>query len=52
MGLFRRSISAEELRAGQPEEQKGKQTTDYQASRGGWFVKEKKPTPGTPKQGD
>ncbi|MFL1904776.1 hypothetical protein ACJWDR_37585 [Streptomyces tauricus] len=47
MGLFRRSISAEELRAGQPDEQKGKQTTDYQASRGGWFPKKETPVPGT-----
>ena len=28
---------------------KGKET-DYQASRGGWFPREKKPTPGTPKK--
>lgn len=29
---------------------KGKET-DYSASRGGWFPREKKPTPGKPKKG-
>lgn len=52
MGLFRRTISQGELRAGQPASQKGRQVTQYQASRGGWFAKEKKPVPGTPKQGN
>lgn len=49
MGLFRRSISQDELRAALPEAQKGRQVTVYQASRGGWFPKPKKPVPGTPK---
>ncbi|MFE7072697.1 hypothetical protein ACFU96_21705 [Streptomyces sp. NPDC057620] len=46
MGLFRRSISTEELRAGQPEDQKDTQTTEYRASRGGWFPKKETPVPG------
>jgi hypothetical protein len=46
---FRKSISQDELRAGQPAEQRGQFETVYQASRGGHFpVEEEKPVPGTP----
>lgn len=50
---FRKTISQAELRAGQPEEQKGQQATVYQPSRGGHFPLVKKPVPGTrkPKKG-
>lgn len=27
------------------------QTTEYRASRGGWYPKEEKPVPGTPRKG-
>ena len=49
MGLFRRTVSQDELRAAQPDTQKGRQVTEYQASRGGWYPVKKKPVPGTPK---
>jgi hypothetical protein len=49
---FRRTISQDELRSGQPAKQRGQHETVYQASRGGHFPASAKPVPGTPKEDD
>jgi hypothetical protein len=49
---FRRSVSQDELRAGQPAEQRGQHETVYQASRGGHFPQGQRPVPGTPQDDD
>ncbi|MBA4865932.1 hypothetical protein H1V43_32225 [Streptomyces sp. PSKA54] len=49
MSLFRRSISTDELGESLTPEDREENATDYQASRGGWFKSEPKPTPGRPK---
>lgn len=51
MPKFRKSVSMDELRANQPEAQRGQNETTYQSSRGGWFPAKNKPVPGTPKKG-
>jgi hypothetical protein len=45
---FRKSVSQEELRESMSPERREQQATVYQASRGGHFPAEDKPTPGTP----
>lgn len=49
---FRRSIPQAELRAKLTPEQRAKNETTYQASRGGWFRTEPKPIPGAKKAKD
>ncbi|MER5417260.1 hypothetical protein [Streptomyces virginiae] len=48
---FRLSISQDELRQGQTDEDRERHATTYQASRGGWCTTEPKPTPGAGETG-
>ncbi|MGW2672524.1 hypothetical protein ACWC5F_31315 [Streptomyces sp. NPDC001272] len=48
---FRRTISQDELRQGQTDEDRERHATTYQASRGGWFKAEPKPVPGAGNSG-
>jgi hypothetical protein len=48
MGRFRSSVDPNELRETMSPERLEQQKTTYQASRGGHFPAEDKPTPGTP----
>jgi hypothetical protein len=48
MGIFRSSVDPNELRESMSPERLEQQKTTYQASRGGHFPAEVKPTPGTP----
>jgi hypothetical protein len=45
---FRKSVSQEELRESMSPERREQQATVYQASRGGHFPAEDRPTPGAP----
>jgi len=47
---LRRSIPQDELRTKLTPEQRERQRTDYQPSRGGWIPTTPKPTPGAPKR--
>ncbi|WP_406157740.1 hypothetical protein [Streptomyces canus] len=48
---FRKSVSQDELRESMSPERREQQATVYQASRGGHYPAEARPTPGTPQDG-